>query len=558
VRIIGLLLVVLLAGDSAFADFMVQPMLLRLTVQPGRQYTRELKLENADPQATETLTLRLAELTQKPDASWTEIQADDPNLSKAVLRSCKNWLTVPSDNIPVRPYQIVPFTLRIDVPAGTRGFFFASIVATTAPRTVTLNGVVTPMNVVIVVPVILEVQSTPMPRRIELTDVGLEPQPQTEATPAASNVTLDIANSGGTFSRVLPIVRLWGQSEGHWRKMLDLKFSEIAIMPGAKLHMTQDAGQPLASGNYRLEGFVFVDGQRGARIQRDVPFKGDPRVAVTVRGQVPFSIQPSPLSIEMVPGATRSTSVTILNPAEEEVTVTPEVIAPEHMQLASNNRGVKGDDLSCADWVTVTPNKVALKGHTRRNLSIVAKMPKEAGKFPSYYAALRLRLSYADGKPAGTKDAWICLQNKPVTGTPLLGATIMTVSEASPSRYVVSAAFRNSGETHASSLTCQGVLSIVGGGGTGAAVYKRFLMTCEAVGQTGILLPFESRTFSGVLDVSDVPEGTYYVTSVLKWPGSTTDGVQEQRVIRVSPQGGRMVARMTTAGTQPVVITMNP
>ncbi len=262
-RIIGLLLVVLLTGDSTFADFMVQPMLLRLTVQPGRQYTRELKLENSDPQSTETLMLRLAELTQKPDASWTEIRPDDPNLSKAVLRSCKGWLTVPSSDIKVPPYQVVPFTLRIDVPAGTRGFFFASIVATTAPRTVTLNnGVVTPMNVVMVVPVILEVQSTPMPRKVELADVGLDPQPQTEAAPAASNVTLDIANNGGTFSRVLPIVRLWGQSGGHWTKMLDLKFAEIAIMPGAKLHVKQDAGQPLASGAYRLEGFVFVDGQR--------------------------------------------------------------------------------------------------------------------------------------------------------------------------------------------------------------------------------------------------------------------------------------------------------
>ncbi len=118
-------------------------------------------------------------------------------------------------------------------------------------------------------------------------------------------------------------------------------------------------------------------------------------------------------------------------------------------------------------------------------------MPKEAGKYPSFYGTLRLRLSYADGKSAGTKDTWICLQNKPVTGTPLLEAKVLTVSETSASRYLVTGSFQNTGETHAASLTCQGVLSIVGGGGLGSAVYKRFLMTCEAVGQTGILLPFE-------------------------------------------------------------------
>jgi hypothetical protein len=557
-RIIGLLAVVLVAGDSAFADLLVQPMLLRMTAQPGQRYNRELKLENSDPQVPETMTLRLAELTQKTDASWTELKAGDPNLSTATLRSCKDWLTVPSENITVGPYQIQPFTLQIEVPPGTRGFFFAAIVATTAARNVTMaNGVVTPMSVEMTVPIILEVQNMPMPRRVDLTDVGLEPQPQTEAAPAASNLTLDIANNGGTFSRLLPIVRLWGQSGGHWTKMLDLKFAEIAIMPGAKLHMKQDAGRPLASGLYRLEGFVFVDGQRGSRIQKDVQFKGDPRIPPTVRGQVPLNIQPSPLSIEMIPGATRSTAVTVMNGAEEEVTVNAAVDVPEHMMFAANPKGVRGEELNCSSWVTLTQNKFTLKGHGVQRLGVVAKMPKEIGKYPTFYATLKLSLTYADGTSAGTKVSWICLQNKPVTGAPSLGATVLTVSETSPARYLVTGAFSNMGETHATSLTCQGVLSVVGGGGTGAAVYKRFQMTCEAVGQTGILLPFESRSFSGVLDVSDVPANDYYVTAVLRWPGSTADGVQEQRAIRVAEQGGRKVARMLTAtNVPPVKITM--
>jgi hypothetical protein len=554
-RILGLLLVVLLAGDSVFADFMVQPLLLRITVQPGQRSTRELKLENSDPQVAETLTLRVAELTQKADASWTELKDGDPNLSTAVLRSCKSWLTVPAQNITVPPYQIVPFTLQVNVPAGTRGFFFAAIVATTAPRIMTLTtGVVSQVNMEVVVPVIVEVQNQPMPRRVELTDVGMEPQLPTDAAPATANLTLDIANNGGTFSRLLPIVRVWGQAGGHWQKIADLKFEELAIMPGVKLHVKQAAGQPLASGAYRLEGFLFVDGQRGSRIQKDIQFKGDPRIPANFIGQVPMMVQPSPLSIEMIGGATRSTAVTVLNGCEEEITVNAEVIAPEHMQMASSGRGVRGEELSCNNWVTVAPAKFALKGHGRQNLAVVARMPKEIGKYPSFYGTLRLRLSYADGTSAGTKDSWICLQNKAVTGAPLLETKILTVSETSASRYLVTASFQNMGETHAASLSCQGVLSIVGGGGLGSAVYKRFQMTCESVGQTGILLPFETRTYSGILDISDVPQGDYYVTSVLKWPGSTEDGLQDQRVIRISEQGGRKVARMTTAGGPPTII----
>ena len=92
-RVIGLLLVVLLAGDAAFADFLVQPMLLRRTVQPGKRITVEFMLQNMDPQKEETITLSLAELSQGSDASWVDLRPDDPNLSKYAIRSCRNWMT---------------------------------------------------------------------------------------------------------------------------------------------------------------------------------------------------------------------------------------------------------------------------------------------------------------------------------------------------------------------------------------------------------------------------------------------------------------------------------
>ena len=47
-RIIGLGLIVLLAGDAAFADFLVQPMPLRRTVQPGKCVTVQTMLQNMD------------------------------------------------------------------------------------------------------------------------------------------------------------------------------------------------------------------------------------------------------------------------------------------------------------------------------------------------------------------------------------------------------------------------------------------------------------------------------------------------------------------------------
>ena len=556
-RIIGLLLVVLLAGDSAFADFLVQPMLLRRTVQPGRRITVELKLQNMDPKTDETISLTLKELSQKPDSSWIEILPTDPNLSKYPLRSCRSWISLPPDNIPVGAYKMVPFSIQIDVPAGTQGYYFAAIVAATAPRKVeTATGVVTQMEFQMVVPVLLEVQSGPMPSKIALSDVGLEYRAETPDAAAASYLTVDIDNAGGTFSSLLPVIRLSGQSGGHWYKMAEMKLMETGILPGVKLHLKQDVGRPLASGAYRVEAFLYVDGKRSDRMQKELTFQGDGRVNPNSQrvADAPLEIQPVNSFIEITPGATRSSSIQVANGSEEGVDVTVELATPSHMQFMSNSHGIRGDDLSCADWVTVEPRKFSLRGYSRMNLRVIAKMPKGAAQYPVYYGALTLRATYSrDKQQAGVKETYICVQNKQVTGTPTVAAAVLTLSETGPSRYLVTGGYMNGGEMYVTP-SCQGVLSLAGVGGV--TNYKRFLMSSENYGQKAIMLPLEARSFTGVLDISDVPSNIYFLTSVLKWPGGSPDGLQEQRTIEVYEQGGRKYARMRTGTAQPVVIKM--
>ena len=244
-------------------------------------------------------------------------------------------------------------------------------------------------------------------------------------------------------------------------------------------------GQALASGAYQLEAALYIDNRRGPIIKRTVQFNGDPTITGGPRGQAALGVAPASVFIDIVPGATRTTALQVTNGSEEEITVNAELLVPEHMHLAVNGRGVKGDDLACNGWVTVNPATFTLRGHARRNLTIMAKMPKESTKYPSYYGTLKLHVSYADGKLGGVKEALICAQNKQVTAAPFLGATVLTISETGPSRYLASATFSNGGETHVGALSCQGVLSIVGGGGGGAAVVKRFLMSSEQFGQRG-------------------------------------------------------------------------
>lgn len=530
VRIMGLLLVVLLAGDSAFADFLVQPMILRLTVQAGKTYTRQMKLENSDPKEPETVTLRLAELTQKTDASWTEFRPDDPNFSKANLRSCMGWCTVPSNEFKIAGYQTLPFDLRVEVPPQAKGFYFAAIVATTAPRILTLpTGQLAPVSMQLVIPLIVEVQGTPVQRDISLTGVDLQYQAQTLKDPARNNVFVDIANPGGTFSSLLPIVRLWNQVGGHWQQCAEVKFPALSIMPGAKLHVAADAGLALPSGQYQAEAYLFVDGRRGDVIKRTITFKsGDPTL-IPRSGEPSLRVQPAELFLDVIPGATRTTPVQIMNGSDEEIKVKPELIVPEHMQSMTTGNGIRGDDLSCAGWVTLSPAEFTLKGHGQRSVTVLAKLPKDAVKYRNYYGTLRLRVSFADGKPAGTKDSLVCVRStKGTEKSVLIDGTVLTIAELSPSRYQAAATFSNKGANHVTELNCLGYLSKIGAtAGTGASVLKRFLMTNETPGQTGLLLPIDARSFSGVLDVSDVPIDTYYLTAILTYPESPAEGAQK-------------------------------
>jgi hypothetical protein len=544
-RAIGLVMVILFVGDAALADFLVQPMLLRRAVQPGRRITVELMLQNMDPQNAETITLGLAELSQNRDASWIELQPDDPNLSEFPVRSCRSWIAIPPEPLLVPPYRQVPFTVQIDVPGGVSGFYFAAIVASTAPTTITdETGTVSTTQFAMVVPVVLEVQNLVLPRKISVTGAGLEYRPATVENPAFTLASVDIANDGGTFSSIMPVIRLWGQSGGHWRKVLDAPVGETGILPGAKLHLLHDLGRPLAPGTYRMEAFLYVDGRRGDVLEKQLKFEGDPTIAGNVHADVPLDIEPVDTFLEIVPGATRSGAIRVANGSEEMVTVQAQLALPVDMQSASNSRGVRGDDLSCADWVTVEPREFTMNGYSRTNLRVLARMPRGAAQYPCYYGTLTLRVFYRDGQFAGTKQTNICVQNKQVPGTPLLAATVLTASETGPSRYLVVGGYMNAGEMYLTP-SCQGDLSALGVGGV--ATFKRFLMSSESLGQKGILLPFQARSFSGVLDLSDVPEGAYFLTSIVRFPGGPAGGVQKQVGLQVTEQGGRKYARMMEA-----------
>lgn len=526
--------VVLLAGNSAFGQFLVQPLKMQVEVAPGKRFVAEVKLENLSTDSTENIGLRLVEVTQDPNGIWDDLPPGDPNLGRVELRSCLSWLRLEKDAAEVGPFQIVPLKLFIEVPPGTRGYYFAAIIAQSAPRAEEVEGYQTMTVLEYLIPVIVHVQGRTMRHEVDLVDVGLRFMAQTADRPAATVVTMGVKNAGGTFSRLQAMARIWQKAGSRWLKVTDAQFPpDMGIIPGVTLSLKQDVGRPLASGTYKIEGYLFVDGQRGGQVTREVEFKGDPRIVGPSKIDIPIDLAPREIFIDSLPGATRAVPLQVINISDDAVTIDVELGLPEHMMNAVNDRGVRGERYGCQDWVTISPRRFTLRGHGRQNLTVIAKMPATATSLPSYYAVVKLHATYAnDGQKGGWTSARLCVQNKKAEGATQIDNMMLTVSETSPSRYMVVARFINNGDTHVQPR-CRGALTTV----PGDTVQKRFILTSEAFEKSGILLPMDTRNFSGVLDLADVPPGQYRVTALLEHdrPGNSWG----QRGLEVVEEGGQ-------------------
>lgn len=574
-RIIGTTVIMLLLGSSALGQIIVQPMRMELALRPGKRHWRELILENTSQFATQQVDLRIIDMAQDPNGIYTPIEPDDPitegpnntrwvtvdldgeegnaalRLDITKLRSCASWLYLPQDTVTLDPWQRVSLRLRVEVPPGRRGYYCAAIVARTVIGLLEDEEEDSPTTTVIfefMVPVIIEVEGRTVRHEIGLKDVGLEFREQTESRDAATLVTLAIDNDGVTYSRLNCFARIWGQWGGHWRKLTDVEFIETGIIPGAKLNLKQDVGRALPSAKYKVEGYLVVDGFRADQLSGQLDFQGDDRVR-SVKADAALDLDPAEIFIETVPGASRMGTVTVANASEEAVDVTVELAIPEHL-VGTVRDSVRGETFGCAGWLDVSPQRFKLAGHGRKNLRLMANMPESGALQPNSYALVKLHSTYADGQSGGTRKARVCVQNKRSSGTPNVRDILLTLKEAAPGRYLVTSRFGNYGDTHVLPY-CRAVLTTF----EGNSLRKRLNLSSQVYEQSGMMLPWETRNFAGILDLADVSPGRYRLTAIMSHDKG--GAVQRQIVLQVSNAGEHKTANiLTDQDYEPVTIAL--
>jgi hypothetical protein len=558
-RAIALLCVVLFVGGPAYGQFMIQPMRVDLGTYPNRQTVTAFAIENQSANSAYTIDLRLLDMTQDSSGVWQTIEPDaeviaDPNGARWVdigtddrpervdisgLRSCLSWLRLDNDVVDLSPLQRKVMNLWIRVPSGVLGHHCAALIARTKVTAAEDTGITSPVLIEFLIPVIINVQGRTMRDEIGLVDADMRFREAAGIDPAATLVTLAVNNKGGTYARIVGVTRVYREVGGHWQRVKEMHSPDLGIIPGVKINLQQDIGQPLPSGKYRVEGALYVNTRRADTITKEINFAGDDRI-IAVPTDGALNLDPREVPIEVIPGATRTTILKVANTSEDPVIVDAALSLPDHMAVRAfvdeQGNSIRGQDFGCVEWVTIEPTQFTLRGYGRMNLKVISRMPALEAPLPNYYATVTLHATYESGLAAGTTQGLIYLNTRNVKGNPRIKGDQLTVSESAPSRYIVTASFSNIGDTHVLPR-CRVLLTEVGTGPQGLGLTLRDLeMSSATYDQRGNMLPLEVRQFTAVLDVASVPTGTYYLTAALQYgPGASA---QRQTAIRIREEGG--------------------
>jgi hypothetical protein len=431
------------------------------------------------------------------------------------------------DTVDVTPYEFKRVRVTIRVPRRTRGFYAAAIIASLKPRQDLISNVA--VNVRFLVPVLVQVEGRPLRHKVKLGDMGLEFVQPVRGNPASTNVVMNIDNDGGTRSMIKSFAVVKGFMDGHWREITTAEFRGTGIIPGAKLRLRSSVGRALPAGKYRISGIVYVDGRRAHRTTKEIEFASHPSVT-KVAGDAPLDLYPADLTIDVRVGAVRTKSINVFNASDETVNIQTVLAMPRSLEnVAFGN--LKGKDLDCTGWLRVEPERFTLQSNAERNIRVIATMPENVEMHPCYYAVLGLSSTYPDGQTAGVTTGNICIANEEISIEPFAYGMKLHPAYKEDSEYYIVARFGNFGHIHFTPVRCRAaVIDTLGD------VKK---MTSLSSRKTGMMLPFEARDYSEVIDFSEVPPGVYRLVAALEYaPGQTSD---KQIAIRVLAQGGRRV-----------------
>ncbi len=486
-------------SSAAAQGFMVKPMRIEVPAVAGRSVEVPLEIRNTGGGEVRDIELRLVELSQSTDGGWSLVEPASGGDTTATLSSLP-WTHLAADRISIAPLQPASVMIRLDVPQDARGVYFAGVIAET-PLPTDPNGVV--VRIRFLIPIIVQITGRPVRQQVALKDADMTFTPGGDGVVEGTSGRLVITNQGRTFSKIKGRLTVEVLNADQWRTVTRIELGERSIIPGVTLELGRDLGRKMPAGHYRLRGELAVDGRRVPALSKEIDFVGDP-TASGIAFDTALVIEPDEINIEIVPGATRTSTISVENPGDTAVQVSMMSATPAGLggvELGS----LRGIDLSAEPWTQAQPSTFVLRPRGRQNVRIISKVPREGVLFPNYYADLVLSGTYANGDSAGETHSTIHLANTKIESTPTANVDYVSLAATdTASVYAVQTRLTNVGNVHLDPnarvvlLTPQGVQVKSG----------------PLEGDGGMLLPLGQRSYGTRLDLSDLQPGPYALRTI--------------------------------------------
>lgn len=480
--------------------FLVRPMTIDLHGERGAVLEREIEILNTSQRETDTVVVRAAALLQTDFGTWLPHEQEGvPDIARP--SSCLDWSELSATRLRLRPMESGKVTLTVRVPHAARGSYGAMLAVQSEPRE---GAGMIALAVRFLIPVFVHVRGPSARRVLEPAGLGMVHRPARDDAPATTQVFLEVANKGETLSRAGGHVEVYRQAGDQWRWLCRADVTPRRILRGMSVKLPGDLQRRLPSGRYRLMGVLALDGRRTRTLTAEVDFEGDPTVT-DVAGDVALGFTPPSVEVQAVPGSVRSVALLVQNPSREPLEVRCGVATPDRLQGVMMGE-TKGEDFSCAPWTQVTPSEFTLAPGGQRNLRVMVSFPPGDGAKANHYADLEFAARHTDGESAGTQRVRVRVQNRAATPSPLAQGISLTTAEDEESKYAVLAQFGNFGDMHFTA-SCQALLTTLPGVPVVSAAMEP---------ESTMVLPLGTPQFSGVLNLSGVPAGTYYVQATLR------------------------------------------
>lgn len=530
--IIAITVTIILSAGPAVGQYMVQPLEFKPQTRANKQINTALQIHSLEENEALEISLKVVELSQMPSGEW-QIFDPDPNaggdyiegFDVSQLSSCSDWIKLSTSNITIDPQGQVPVEVMIRVPPRAHGFYSAGILTS---YHVVPEGSDVGYFLRYLVPVLIQIEGRTILPKIKLLDVDMEHVPAQGERPATTNIQMSIENDGMTYSRLRPRARLEGFQDGHWRLITRAEFQDTGIIPGVKLNLKTDIMRSLPSGKYKLAGAIYIDGKRGKAIQREFDFVGDPLLQKAAT-DAPLDLDPIEVIINGLPGTTRRETLSIHNASDSIVTIQTLFALPSSL-AGRGSPNFKGDSLGCPDWLRVEPSEFTLGSYKDQKVRIIAQIPESASDYPWHYAVLGLYANYPDGQMAGLTTANVCVGDRNVNPEPMVRPGILKIDDYDPekSEFYIYAEFINDGPVYFTPKRCRAGLAII----SGQYVNQLRTSTTLRSDQPGVILPLDTRRYSGVLDLSSVEAGIYRLEVSLEY--GVGQRIRKQSAIQVS------------------------